>query len=91
MTNTEEHTAAAAAVNAVDELEDYRQLCGQIQGLTTTLLSHIARGDAPAVAKVSELLLPLHVQFAGTYRTWLAHRVTGAMFTLGGDGERPSV
>lgn len=91
MTNTPEHAAAAAAVNAADELEDLRQLAGMMQGLTMTLIQHAARGDAPGVARTAELLLPLHVQFAQVYRTWLAHRVTGTLFTLGGDGERPSV
>lgn len=90
MTNTPEHAAASAAVNAVDELEDFRQLCGQIQGLMTTQLSWIARGDAVNIARTAELLLPLHAQFAGTYRTWMARRTTGVMFTLGGDGERRS-
>jgi hypothetical protein len=91
MTNTPEHAAAAAAVNAVDELEDLRQLSGLIAGLMTTLLNRAARGDAPAVAKCAEQLLPLHAEFARVYRTWLAHRVTGTMFTLGCDGDRPSV
>lgn len=91
MTNTPEHTAAAAAVNAVDELEQLRQLAGLLQGLTVTLISHASHGDAPRVAKFAEQLLPLHVEFARLYRTWLAHRVTGTLFTLGGDGERPSI
>lgn len=90
MTNTPEHAAASAAVNAVDELEDLRELAGMLQGLTMTLIQHAARGDAVSVSRTAELLLPLHVQFAGTYRTWMARRTTGVMFTLGGDGERRS-
>jgi hypothetical protein len=89
--NTPEHAAAAAAVNAVDELEQLRQLAGFLQGLTVTLIEHAARGDARNVANAAEQLLPLHVEFARQYRTWLAHRVTGTLLTLGGDGERPSV
>lgn len=77
MTNTPEHTVAAAAVSAADELEDIRQLAGMMQGLTMTLIQHAARGDAPAFALTAELLLPLHVQFAGVYRTWLARRTIG--------------
>lgn len=91
MTNTPEHTAAAAAVNAVDELEQLRQLAGLLQGLTINLIEYSIRGDARHVANAAEQLLPLHVEFARLYRTWLAHRVTGTLFTLGGDGERPSV
>lgn len=91
MTNTPEHAAAAAAVNAVDELEDLRQLAGLLAGLATTLINRAAAGDPRGVAKCAEQLLPLHVEFAYQYRTWLAHRVTGTMFTLGCDGERPSV
>lgn len=90
MTNTPEYAAATAAVNAADELEDFRQLCGMIEGLTMTLIQHIARGDAVNTARQAELLLPLHVQFASAYRSWMARRTTGVMFTLGGDGERRS-
>lgn len=90
MTNTPEHTVAAEAVRAADEFEDIRQLAGMMQGLTVTLIQHAARGDAPDFARTAELLLPLHVQFAQVYRTWMARRVTGAMFTLGGDSERRS-
>lgn len=91
MTNTPEHTAAAAAVNAVDELENLRELTGLLAGLSTTLINRAIHGDAQGVAKCAEQLLPLHVEFAYQYRTWLAHRVTGTLFTPGGDGERPSV
>lgn len=77
MTNTPEHTAAAAAVTAVDELEPLRQLAGLIQGLTVTLIELAGQGDAVNTARTAEQLLPLHSRFAELYRTWLVRRTAG--------------
>jgi hypothetical protein len=77
MMNTPEHTAAAAAVNAVDELAGLRDLAIGLQALAATVSSAAQLGDGRNVAMAAEELLPLHVEFALLYRTWLARRTIG--------------
>lgn len=89
--NTPEHMAAAAAVADVDRLEELRHLSIVLKALAMELIEGVEHADAPGVATAAEQLLPLHVEFARVYRTWLARRVTGEMFVLGsGDGDRRS-
>lgn len=89
--NTPEHTAAAAAVANVDELQQLRDDSILLKVLTAELIEHAELGHAAGVAQTAEQLLPMHVEFARVYRSWLARRVTGEMFVLGsGDGDRRS-
>jgi hypothetical protein len=82
---------AAPAAPAPAALEPLLELAGQLLFLTGELAAAAGHDDAPAVAQAAEELLPLHVEFARIYRTWLARRVTGGLFALGtGDHDRPS-
>ena len=76
MTQTPEHSLAQAAVTAIDELDDIRELSGLVQGLTMTLIDRARAGDGDGVVKMAEQLLPLHTEFARLYRTWLAAHTT---------------
>lgn len=77
MTNTPEHATAAAAVNAVDEMQGLRDLAIGLQALAATVATAAQLGDARQLAGAAEELLPLHVDFARVYRTWLVHRTVG--------------
>lgn len=91
MTNTPESPAGPNNTTAVRQLEPVAELAAALHDLSADVLTAAERGDSAAVALAAEQLLPLHVDFARVYRTWLARRVTGDLFALGtGDHDRPS-
>lgn len=77
MTNTPEHTAAAAAVTAVDEMAPLAGLAARLQALDVTISRAAQLGDADQLVLAAEHALQLHVEFAQTYRSWLARRTIG--------------
>lgn len=66
--------AAAAPLDASAALPAIAQLADRLR-LLSQEASYAARSADPlALAEVSERLLPLHVEYARRYRTWLARR-----------------
>jgi hypothetical protein len=76
-TQTPEQALAAAHVAAVDEMEPLRDLAGRLQALDATISRAAQLADADQLVLAAEHLLPLHVEFARTYRSWLARRTIG--------------
>jgi hypothetical protein len=69
---TPELAEALAAVDAVDEMEELAEFATGLHTIAGTLVAAARVGDARQLAMAAEELLPLHVEFARLYRSWLA-------------------
>jgi hypothetical protein len=76
MTQTPEHSLAAAHVAAAGEMEPLCDLTGRLQALAATISRAAELGDTDQLAPAAEHLLQLNAEFARTYRAWLARRTT---------------
>jgi hypothetical protein len=75
MTHHQSSPAAAAPVAAVHEMEPMHDLASRPQVLGATAGRSAPLGDDRHLVLAVEHLLQLHVEFAQTYRTWLARRI----------------